>query len=392
MSGWGQSVPREKAAEGAAADAPGDAAGCGSRIVLPGQTPEGGYILSVLVKRTFDIVPGRECVLAAEDRELVPGDVHWDGPMNSSVRLESDLVPFKPATDVVLNGTVHAPGGLPTLSCEASLRIGERCKTIAVIGDRTARYVEGAAPIFTEPVPFRTMELRYERAYGGTDVYSDLKNIYPYPRNPLGRGFVVRNTRQSVENVVLPNLEDPAAPLVPERLCLESFEQWETRPLPAGYGWISKTWRPRALLAGVMPADRPVEQELRRAYAKLLSETEREPYLKHGLPDMDFRFFNGASSGCVLEGIRGGERVAAENLTPEGSVEFELPRARPRIGLDIGKGVQEPPVSLHTVMIRMDERQVDLVWRGAVAYPGPDWLPQMRKMEVLVSWTPGEPT
>jgi hypothetical protein len=35
-------------------------------------------------------------------------------------------------------------------------------------------------------------------------------------------------------------------------------------------------------------------------------------------------------------------------------------------------------------MIRMEERQIDLVWRGAVPYPGPDWLPQMRKMEVLV--------
>jgi hypothetical protein len=33
-------------------------------------------------------------------------------------------------------------------------------------------------------------------------------------------------------------------------------------------------------------------------------------------------------------------------------------------------------------MLRMDDLQVDLVWRGAVPYPGPDWLPQMRKMEV----------
>jgi hypothetical protein len=47
-------------------------------------------------------------------------------------------------------------------------------------------------------------------------------------------------------------------------------------------------------------------------------------------------------------------------------------------------GVQEPLVVLHTVMIRMEDRQVDLVWRTAVPYPGPDWLPQMKKMEVLV--------
>jgi hypothetical protein len=62
-----------------------------------------------------------------------------------------------------------------------------------------------------------------------------------------------------------------------------------------------------------------------------------------------------------------------------------LPIDTPTIGLDIGQGVSEPPVVLHTVMIRMDEGAVDLVWRGAVRYPGPDWLPQMRKMDVQVS-------
>jgi hypothetical protein len=357
----------------------------GQRLVLPGQTPQGGYILSVLVKRTFDIVPNSECLPAQEDRPLLPSDVHWDSPMNSSVRYESDFIPFKPGTDVVLNGSVHAPNGVPTLSCTASLQIGDRRKAIGVVGDRAARYVEGASPIFTEPVPFTTMELRYERAYGGTDVFSDSTVPYPYPRNPLGRGFAVRNTKQSVENLPLPNLEDPAAPLAPDRLCLEDFRQWETQPTPAGFGWIGKAWRPRALLAGVMPADRPVEQELREAYAKLLSEEEREPYLRNGLPDLDFRFFNGASPGLVMERVAAGETVMTENLSPEGYLDFTLPRATPRIGLDIGGGVQEPAVVLHTVMIRMDERQVDLLWRAAVPYPGPDWLPQMTRMEVLVA-------
>jgi hypothetical protein len=36
-------------------------------------------------------------------------------------------------------------------------------------------------------------------------------------------------------------------------------------------------------------------------------------------------------------------------------------------------------------MIHMDEGEVDLLWRGAVPYRGPDWLPQMRKMDVQIS-------
>ena len=357
----------------------------GSRMVLPGQSPEGAYILSVLVKRTFMIVRGGECRRAEEDRAIVPGDVFWDDPMNSSVRYESDLVPFKVATDVVLNGTAYTPGGVARKSCLVSLQVDDRKKAVHVIGDRVARYTDGGAPAITEPVPFTTMELRYERAYGGTDVYSDLKVPYPYPRNRLGRGFVVANTRKSVDNLPLPNLEDPQAPISGFPLCLGEYAQWTSRPMPAGLGWFPKVWLPRAELAGILPRDRPVEQELRQAYAKLLPADQREPFLKNGFRDMDFRFFNGASQGLAVPFLRGGEAVVTENLSPDGQLTFRLPNERPRIGLDIGEGVQEPEVAMQTVMIHMDERQVDLVWRGAVPYRGPDWLPEMRKMEVAIA-------
>lgn len=355
------------------------------RIVLPSQSPDGEYILSVLVKRTFQIIPGEMCVRAAEDRALVPGDVFWDHPMNSSVRHESDFVPFKVATDVVLNGTAYAPGGGPTRSCMVALQVGDRRKAVHVVGDRVARYAEGAAPVVTDPEPFSTMELRYERAYGGTDVYSDVKVPYPYPRNPLGRGFVVANTPKSVDRLPLPNLEDPRSPLAAADLCLGEYGRWPARPMPTGLGWFPKVWRPRAELAGILPRDRAVEQELRNAYAELLPADQREPYRKHGFRDMDFRFFSGASADLALPFLKGGETIGTENLTPDGRLTFRLPEERPRLGLDIGEGVQEPEVALQTVMIRLDERQVDLVWRGAVPYRGPDWLPEMRRMDVSVA-------
>jgi hypothetical protein len=142
---------------------------------------------------------------------------------------------------------------------------------------------------------------------------------------------------------------------------------------------------PRALLAGILPADRTVEQQLRQAYAQLLPAEQRGPYLQHGIRDMDFRFFSGASPGLTLPYLRGGEWVLTENLSPSGRAYFQLPPDAPRIGLDIGEGVQEPEVALQTVMIHMDEGQVDLVWRAAVPYRGPDWLPEMRRMDVLIA-------
>lgn len=362
------------------------AQGGGERAVLPGQSPAGEYILSVLVKRTYSIGSTGVCVRAEADREVLGGDVFWDHPMNSSVRFETDFWPFKVATDVVLNGSAYAPGGRPTTSCVASLQIGDRRKSVAVVGDRVARYAGGGTPAVTDPEPFEVMELRYERAYGGTDVFSDLKILYPYPRNPLGRGFVVKNTPKSLDDLPLPNLEDPRAPISVTELCLGDYAQWETRPMPAGFGWFPKVWRPRALLAGVLPRDRAVEQELRQAYAQLITQADqREAYLKHGFRDMDFAFFNGASDGLAMPFLQGGETVVTENLSPQGRVTFQLPTDTPRIGLDIGEGVQEPEVALHTVMIHMDEGQLDLVWRGAVPYRGPEWLPEMRKTEVLIS-------
>jgi hypothetical protein len=133
-----------------------------------------------------------------------------------------------------------------------------------------------------------------------------------------------------------------------------------------------------------MPADRPFEQELRRAYARTVPPDQLALYEQTRLPDMDFRFFNGASLGLALPTLDGDEMVGLSGLAPEGVLTFQRPGDHPRIGLDIGMGIQDPPVVLHTVMIRMEDRQLVLVWRAAAAYPGPDWLPGIRKMEALI--------
>jgi hypothetical protein len=90
--------------------------GRGARVVLPGQAPDGTPILSVLLKRTFEIVSGGTCTLAEQDRPLLPGDQYWDDPATTSVRYESDFIPYKPGTDVVLDAVAYAPGGAPSRS------------------------------------------------------------------------------------------------------------------------------------------------------------------------------------------------------------------------------------------------------------------------------------
>jgi hypothetical protein len=354
------------------------------KIVLPGQMPQGEHIFGVLIKRTYDIVPGGRCSRAPADKKLVPGDVHYDDPMNSTVKFETDFVPFKLATDVVLNGRARAPRGQRVATLTASLIVGRHRKDLLVFGDRVARYNGKQDPVFTDPQPFETMDLRYELAYGGVDIYSEPKMQFVYPRNHLGRGYVVANTKRSIENLPLPNIEDPNDPLTPGRLCAGDFMHWERQPMPQGFGWTMKMWHPRSSYAGVMPADRALEQELRKEYSTLVPPGQRKLYAETQLPTMDFRFFNGASADLILPFLSGDEQVLLVNLGAQGDSQFRLPGERPHVGLDIGLGIQEPEVVLHTVLIRLEDRQVDLVWRGAVPYPGRDWLPEMKKMEVLI--------
>lgn len=359
----------------------------GMHTVLPGQTPDGGHVLSVLLKRSYSIRANKACMRAEEDQPLNAGDVFWDTPMNSSVRMESDFVPFKLRTDIVLIARAHAPGGKESTECLTSLEVGERAKQIVVTGDRIMRFTsESTPPQFTDPEPFVDMGLRYERAYGGTDVFSDAATMFPYPRNPRGAGFAVKNCKASIEGLLLPNLEDPGDRLAPERMCLGEYARWSEQPMPVGYGWLPKTWYPRALLAGILPADRATEQELRAAYAQHVPAEHRDAYVKNGLPDMNFEFFNGASTGLAapFAAVRPGEAVRTLNLSPEGRLDFTLPPDTPRIGIDIGAGVQAPEVVLHTLQIRLEERELDLVWRAAIPYPGRDWLPQMRRLAVDV--------
>ena len=102
------------------------------------------------------------------------------------------------------------------------------------------------------------------------------------------------------------------------------------------------------------------------------------------LPGFDIRFNNGASPGLALPYLCEDETIRLKHLTPDGDFSFMLPDETPGMMLDIGLGEKELTPVLHTVCIRMEDLQVDLVWRGAHQYPGIDWLPEMKKLEAAI--------
>jgi len=354
--------------------------------IAPGRNDRGEHIFAVIVKRTYTIGPDGRIERAQEDRPLRMTDQYYDDgdPEWSTVQHESELAPYKPSTDVVVIGRATAPGGAPTQRMTVSVQVGERKKSLVVTGDRQCVFRGNELPAFTEPKPFTQMEIRYDRAYGGKDERSLADIPFVYPRNDMGKGVVLRNVKEAVEGLALPNIEDPQDLLTPERLLIGEPERWHLQPLPQGFGWRQRTWYPRCALLGAYPAftdPGTVTAEERmgllpKDHIALAKQSRLRPLIAH--------FCNGASLGMIFARFGEGTRIKLEGMTAGGSLEFTVPAERPAIGLDIGSGMNPLSVQLHTLSIRPEEGELDLIWRGACTYPGYAWLPKMKRLQAEV--------
>jgi len=354
--------------------------------VVHGMDAERKAIFSLLVKRTYDIQGRGTPVRSAQTPELRPIDEYYEGgdPEWATVKFEAELAPYKPCTDVVVIGKAYAAQGIPVREMDVSVAVGDRRKTIRVLGDRKCRYISGRSPTFTDPVPFQEMEVRYERAFGGKDEISDPQTPLSYPRNDMGCGLTLKNVRERVEGLSLPNLEDPADLLTPERIILEDPYRWNSLPLPQGFGWYQRSWYPRSSFVGSMPPYLDTDEVMREEMLGLVPKRQVALSRQFKLPSYHPYFNNGASTGLVFNSLTGAEPVKLSGLTPSGILEFVLPGDIPGLMLDIGVGENELQPFLHTVCIRPDDMQVDLIWRGAHPYPGVHWLPQMKRLHAEV--------
>jgi pSer/pThr/pTyr-binding forkhead associated (FHA) protein len=240
----------------------------------------GRATLTLILKATFTI--GSPVTVAREQLAILRTDVHHGGDASRSVRFESDLVPRKRHTDVVLVGRAHAPQHRPVKQLVAGLRVGTLRHAVAVFGDRVWQQQTLGPPTMSSPRPFETMDLVYERAFGGHDAAASM-----YCReNPVGTGFIGKRTRERVQGLALPNLEDRS----------NAIRAWDSRPRPTGFGFYGRGWTPRVEQAGTLG------------------------------------FFNAAHPCLQADGyLRGDEDVELVNLCREPHVRFRLPGIRPSV-------------------------------------------------------------
>src|SRR5690606_15595879 len=127
--------------------------------------------------------------------------------------------PWKPRADVLLIGSAHAPGGKPVTTLPVSLKVGRIEKKLGIIGNRIWKGKRLLGVTASDPEPFTTMPITWERALGGPKD----------KRNPVGCG------RDGADGRPLPNIE------IPGKLIHGPGDRAD----PAGFGPLSPTWSPR---------------------------------------------------------------------------------------------------------------------------------------------------
>ncbi len=271
--------------------------------------------------------------------EIVREDVWRDQPDRSSLLVASELIPYKPTTDILVTGSVRPPDGRPTRSWAGALVIGGREKRLRFHGPRSWRHSLLSGWTLSEPEPCTQVALLYENAYGGVSdtTKTEFDEGEYYPDNPHGCGYLGKRRADTAQDYRAPQIEawDGAVDVI-----------GRDRPV-GGLG----------PLPGFVPA--------RSQYAgSWTAETTSIPL------DMDMHYWNVAPldqrSG---EFLKRGDRISLVNLRPGNPVTLQIPPFEPAlVGEFADRHREAMDMNLDTVTIDLDNQHLVLRFQRIVAY------------------------
>lgn len=297
--------------------------------------PHGTSFAVVILKGTFYLPPDQSNLGFANDQTpIIDADQYIGEPDNASVKVESDLAPYKAATDIIVCGEAVAIGGQAIRQLDASVAVNDSLHSIRVFGDRYWHRHSGTWQI-SEPDFFERMPLVFERAFGGGQASSPNQPSDLFSQNPVGMGYF-SSQQPDREDKRLPNLE------YPQQLIASPHD----KPAPATFGVINRSWEPRISLAGSYDDQ---------------WQKERMPLLPL---DFDERYYN--CGNLVLPMLNGNENIVLTNMHESGPLRFVLPALDLNITVKIrGEETVHKP-NLDTLFIEPSLRQVSLTWRLSV--------------------------
>ncbi len=362
-----------------------------TELVVSARDRAADWVYGVVAKRTYTALEDGTCVVARNQIPLV-GELVSDPEHAEAILADSDMWPDKPATDVVVCGHTYNFDGRSRWQAEVSIR--GRGRQIQACGERRCTIATTGRIHFSEPSVIERVPLSYRYAYGGCDRWAEevagvgeLEPVLPflsaaqiepaksasspwrYPRNPTGRGFLVEDRPEALEQLELPQLEDPRDLLTPDRLILHDPALWPLQPLPASLDWLAPEFFPRLGWFGAVPEWDPddIGQHIMAAPELRFGYAEPALFEDGELPDkFDHRALNGASLGLRFPDLSGNERISLLNLHPQlPHWVVKLPGERPSMAIDDRSGgLTRLAPRLSTVLIEPDAWRVTLVWMG----------------------------
>jgi uncharacterized protein YjbI with pentapeptide repeats len=283
--------------------------------------------MAVCVRAVFRLEAGKplEPIVDPIKQGFMSGDTFAEDDIDQKGVLlhPSDFAEWKPKAEFLLRGTCFPPNGSAT-ECEVKFRVGSWQKSLRVVGPRVFRpglLLGGKA---SEPLPFKSMPLTWENAYGGPG----------YPQNPAGRGH---------EGAELPTIERMGNPVV---------KVGKAGVIPAGFLPISPNWPQRSGKRG-------------RNYGEQWKQS-RAPFYSD---DFDWSCFQSAPEDQQIEGyLSGDEDLQFVNLSPSSADwTVSLPGLRIRAFVKTADSViREPRMNLDTLYADLEAGRLFLTWRGHV--------------------------
>lgn len=304
-----------------------------------GLEPSGRELLVVVIKGTFVLPKAGEPVrLHDEQLPLIMADTFSGAPGFSAPVYEIDYAPRKPACDVLLVGSAHAPEGRQVTRLRVGVRVGRMEKAFDVVGDRV--WQAGLTGISaTAPKHFTTMPVSYDFAFGGADRHSDDEREHDaYLPNPSGRGWHKQLKNAWVDGTPLPNTEEIGKPV--------SFPSDKHKPMALGP--LARGWPQRARFAG----------------------TYDDAWLADVFPflpkDFDERYYQAAPEDQQVPVPKGPMDVVLSGFTPDGVRQFVLPHFDAPVHVFPKRGEREDlTATLDTIAFEPDHQRFTMSWRVA---------------------------
>lgn len=183
------------------------------------------------------------------------------------------------ATDVVVHGHVVLGGARQAV---AEVQVGAARRAVRAFGARTIESVVSGRVLWSGPAAAERVALTASNAYGGAweDALPDWFGLLGsaalrrYPRNPEGRGFVLMTDASALEGQLMPSLEDPDSPVLPESMLREDLEDWLDAPFPPLFSWMDPTTFPRCRFFGTRLPHRAARSTPRECALGVLTSRE----------------------------------------------------------------------------------------------------------------------